>query len=51
MKNPEVEQSLLTIGCIPRVSSSPEDAATYLRNEYKFWGEAVKASNVKLEYK
>lgn len=49
MKNPEVEQSLLVIGCIPRVSKSPEDAAAYLRSEYKYWGDAVKASGVKLE--
>lgn len=49
MSSPEVEQSLLTIGCIPRVSKSPEEAAAYLRNEYKHWGDAVKASGVKLE--
>lgn len=49
MSSPEVEQSLLTIGCIPRVSKSPEDAAAYLRSEYKYWGDVVKSSGVKLE--
>lgn len=49
MSSPEVDQSLLSIGLIPRVSKSPEEAANYLRSEYKFWGEAVKASGVKLD--
>jgi tripartite-type tricarboxylate transporter receptor subunit TctC len=49
MSSPEVDQSLLSIGLIPRVSKSPDEAANYLRNEYKFWGEAVKASGVKLD--
>jgi tripartite-type tricarboxylate transporter receptor subunit TctC len=49
MNNPEVEQELLKIGLIPRTSKSPEEAAEYLKTEYKFWGDAVKASGVKLE--
>jgi tripartite-type tricarboxylate transporter receptor subunit TctC len=49
MSSPEVDQSLLSIGLIPRVSKSPEEAANYLRSEYKFWGEAVKTSGVKLD--
>lgn len=49
MANPEVEQNLTTIGLIPRVSKSPEEASAYLRSEYKFWGESVKSSGVKLE--
>ena len=49
MSSPELNQSLLSIGLIPRVSKSPEEAANYLRSEYKFWGEAVKASGIKLD--
>lgn len=49
MSNPDTEQSLLAMGCIPRVSKGPEDAMAYLRNEYKYWGDVVKASGVKLE--
>ncbi|MEI7530773.1 MAG: tripartite tricarboxylate transporter substrate binding protein [Betaproteobacteria bacterium] len=49
MNNPEVEQELLKIGLIPRTSKSSEEAAEYLKTEYKFWGDAVKASGVKLE--
>ncbi len=47
--NPTVEQSLLSIGLIPRTSKSTEEAAAYLRSEYKYWGDAVRQSGVVLE--
>ena len=31
------------------LGKSPEEASAYLRSEYKFWGESVKSSGVKLE--
>ncbi|WP_161485622.1 MULTISPECIES: tripartite tricarboxylate transporter substrate binding protein [unclassified Polynucleobacter] len=49
MSNPEVEQSLISVGLIPRTSKSPEEAQAYLRSEYKYWGDSVKASGVRLE--
>jgi tripartite-type tricarboxylate transporter receptor subunit TctC len=48
-RDPEVEQKLITAGLLPRFSTSPEDATTYLRSEYKSWGEVVKRSGVTLE--
>lgn len=46
MRAPDVEQRLLTIGLLPRFSSSPEEAAAYLRSEFKTWGEVVKRSGI-----
>lgn len=46
---PEVEQRFLTIGMLPRHSSSPEEAAAYLRSEFKNWGEIVKRSGIARE--
>lgn len=48
-RNAEVEQKLISLGLQPRSSNSPEEAATYLRNEFKNWGEIVKRSGVQLE--
>ena len=46
---PEVEQKLIAIGLQPRVSRTPDEAAAYLRAEYKNWGEIVKRSGVEME--
>lgn len=44
-----VEQKLTALNCLPRYSTSPEAADSYVRAEYEKWGEVVKRSGVKLE--
>ena len=46
MSNPEVEQKLVSLGCIPRTSSSVDEANQYLQKEYINWGEIVARNNV-----
>jgi tripartite-type tricarboxylate transporter receptor subunit TctC len=46
---PEVEQKLVSLGLQPRSSKTPDEAAAYLRSEYKNWGEIVKRSGVPKE--
>ena len=46
---PEVEQKLVSLGLQPRASKSPEEAAAYLRSEYKNWGDIVKRSGIPKE--
>ncbi|MDQ6881330.1 MAG: tripartite tricarboxylate transporter substrate binding protein [Pseudomonadota bacterium] len=46
MGAPETIQKMLLAGLLPRVSSSPEEAAAYLRSEFKSWGEIVRRSNL-----
>jgi tripartite-type tricarboxylate transporter receptor subunit TctC len=48
-RDSELEAKLLTAGLLPRFSASPDDAAAYLRSEFKSWGEVVKRSGVTLE--
>ena len=48
-RDPEIEQKLITAGLQPRASGSPDEAAAYLRAEFKSWGEVVKRSGVLLE--
>lgn len=47
--NSEVEQKLLSLGLLPRHSNSPEEAANYLRSEFKNWGDIVKRSGLEKE--
>ena len=49
MRDPAVEQRLLGSGVLPRFSASPEEAAAYIRSEYKNWGEVVKRSGIQLD--
>lgn len=46
---PEFEQRLLKIGTLPRYSKNPEEANTYLRDEFKYWGDIVKRNGVELD--
>jgi tripartite-type tricarboxylate transporter receptor subunit TctC len=46
MSTPEVEQKLISIGCIPRTSTSVEEANQYLQKEFLNWGEIVNRNNV-----
>jgi tripartite-type tricarboxylate transporter receptor subunit TctC len=46
---PDVEQKLVSLGLQPRSSKTPDEAAAYLRSEYKNWGEIVKRSGVPKE--
>ena len=46
MSTPEVEQKLLSLGCLPRTSSSTEEANQYLQKEYINWGEIVTRNQV-----
>lgn len=48
-RDPEIEQKLISAGLQPRFSASPDEAAAYLRAEFKAWGEVVKRSGVTLE--
>lgn len=48
-RDAEVAQKLLTAGLQPRFSASPDEAAGYLRAEFKSWGEVVRRSGVSLE--
>jgi tripartite-type tricarboxylate transporter receptor subunit TctC len=49
VRAPEVEQRLISIGLIPRLSASPEEAAAYIRTEFKSWGEVVRRSGTVLD--
>ena len=49
MSLPETVQKLLAAGLLPRASSSPEEAANYLRSEFRSWGEIVRRSNLTRE--
>jgi tripartite-type tricarboxylate transporter receptor subunit TctC len=49
MHTPEVEQRLMAIGALPRYSKSPKEADTFLRSEFKSWGEVVKRSGTVLD--
>jgi tripartite-type tricarboxylate transporter receptor subunit TctC len=46
MSNPEVDQKLTSLGCIPRTSSSVEEANQYLQKEYVNWGDIVTRNNI-----
>lgn len=49
MGAPETVQKMLMAGLLPRVSSSPKEAANYLRSEFRSWGEIVRRSNLTRE--
>jgi tripartite-type tricarboxylate transporter receptor subunit TctC len=49
MQTPEVDGYIRQIGAIPRFSTSPAEAADYIRSEHAFWGKAVKRSGVRLD--
>ena len=49
MQTPEVDARMRQIGAIPRFSTSPTEAAAYIRSEYGYWGDAVKRSGVRLD--
>ena len=46
MSNPEVEQKLISLGCIPRTNSSVDEANQYLQKEFINWGDIVSRNNV-----
>jgi tripartite-type tricarboxylate transporter receptor subunit TctC len=45
----DLEQKLMSLGLQPRYSKSPDEAANYLRSEYKNWGDIVKRSGIQKE--
>ena len=49
MDQTDVEQKMISLGLQPRVSSSPDEAAAYLRSEFVAWGEVVKRSGLEKE--
>lgn len=49
MRVPEVEQRLVGIGAVPRYSASPDEAQTYMKDEFRRWGEVVRRSGVSLD--
>ncbi len=48
LRTPEVEQQLTAVNCLPRYSTSPDEADAYMRAEYTHWGEVVRRSGVTL---
>ncbi len=46
MATPEVDQKLISIGCIPRTSSSIEECNQYLQKEYINWGDIVARNQI-----
>lgn len=49
IRTPEVVQRLVSRGVMPRLSNNPEEAATYIRSEFKTWGDVVKRSGTVLD--
>ena len=49
VRTPAVTQGLTALGVIPRSSTSPDEAAAYIRSEYASWGAVVKRSGTTLE--
>lgn len=47
--NTEVQEKLISLGLQPRSSSSPQEAAGYLRAELKKWGEIVRRAGLEKE--
>lgn len=48
MADPEVAVKLNGVGLVPFVASR-EEFATYLANDYAFWGKTIRASGIKIE--
>jgi tripartite-type tricarboxylate transporter receptor subunit TctC len=46
VRDPVLDQKLIGIGLLPRLSDSPEQATAYMRSEYKKWGDTVKRSGI-----
>ncbi|KQP19298.1 tripartite tricarboxylate transporter substrate binding protein [Pseudorhodoferax sp. Leaf265] len=49
MHTAEIDVRMRQIGVIPRFSTSPAEAAGYIRTEHALWGEAVRKSGVRLD--
>jgi hypothetical protein len=49
LNTPEMEQKLNALGLQPRFSTSPDEAAQYMKSEFAYWGEVVKRSNIEKE--
>lgn len=49
VREPDIDQKLQTIGLLPRISKSPDEAAAYMRAEYKKWGDVVKRSGATID--
>lgn len=49
LKQPDTQQKMQVIGAIPRSSSSPDEAAAYVKSEVAYWAEIVKRSGVTLD--
>ncbi|MDB5799052.1 MAG: extra-cytoplasmic solute receptor family protein 71 [Paucimonas sp.] len=49
VRDPEVDARLVQMGLLPRFSASVEESQAYLKSEFKYWGEVVKRSGVKLD--
>lgn len=49
MQTQDAETRLRQVGAIPRFSSSPAEAAAYIRSEFAQWGDSVRRSGVQLD--
>lgn len=46
VRDPALEKRMVSFGCLPRLSDSPEQGDAYIRSEYKKWGDVVKRSGI-----
>jgi tripartite-type tricarboxylate transporter receptor subunit TctC len=49
MKDPDTQQKMIAIGALPRTSTSPDEAAGYVKTEVGYWADVVKRSGVHLD--
>lgn len=49
MRTPEAQERLLALGAVPRFSRSPEEAQSFLREEFARWGEVVRRTGARLD--
>jgi len=49
VRTPEVTQRFASLGVLPRSSSSPEEAQSYIRSEFASWGAVVRRSGTTLD--
>lgn len=49
VKQPDTQEKMIALGCIPRTSASPEEAEEYVKTEVAYWADVVKRSGVHLD--
>jgi tripartite-type tricarboxylate transporter receptor subunit TctC len=49
LKQPDTQKKMQAIGALPRTSTSPDEASTYVKTEVGYWAGVVKRSGVTLD--